>query len=570
MSTIVIDNSPPSDKVFANSIQRRKTTGPGHAASAERGYESQRVSTLGAIQMGRRQAWYDFRTGLPLVAADAVAAAAAAGVAMLCGFGTASLASPWFALTVVALSLILHHVHGLYPACGMTYAIEFRRIIKTSVMACVAIGIGILFATGIAGFPWLGWAALCVSLTLSLSATRPMVRRWLSRRDWWAQPVVVVGNGERAARLVERLRHSRIEGVRPVGVVFDPAPHWLHSPPNGQASLVGHDSPGGHDSDSDEAAERRKSDFENSYRRELQWCQSLADRGQGSEQLHVGPLGALEEVMLEAGACRIVIAQRSGNDGHAFQQFHGIPHVAVPTEIQEHPTEAVRLIEADGKIELHCRTTLTCPKALFTKRLMDLALVIGSAPFWLPVMGIIALAIKIMDPGPVFYRQTRVGRFREPFQAMKFRSMVCNADEKLKDYLDSHPQMKAEWDATHKLRDDPRVTWIGNFLRKSSLDELPQLLNVLSGEMSLVGPRPIIDCGNYDREYIQEFPEVFEMYQMVRPGITGLWQVSGRNDTSYQQRIHFDRIYLHNWSVTGDIFILWRTIKTALFREGAC
>ena len=113
------------------------------------------------------------------------------------------------------------------------------------------------------------------------------------------------------------------------------------------------------------------------------------------------------------------------------------------------------------------------------------------------------------------------------------------------------------------------MTWIGNFLRKSSLDELPQLINVLRGDMSLVGPRPIIDCGDYDREYIQGHPEVFELYQYVRPGITGLWQVSGRNSTSYEQRIHLDRTYLHNWSVMMDVFILWRTIKTAIFREGA-
>ncbi len=130
--------------------------------------------------------------------------------------------------------------------------------------------------------------------------------------------------------------------------------------------------------------------------------------------------------------------------------------------------------------------------------------------------------------------------------------------------------MKAEWVATHKLKKDPRITRIGDFLRKSSLDELPQLWNVFVGEMSLVGPRPIIDCSDYDREYIEEHPKVFEMYQMVRPGITGLWQVSGRNATSYRQRIYFDRIYLHNWTIGMDIFILWRTIKTALFREGAC
>ncbi|KLU01299.1 Undecaprenyl-phosphate galactosephosphotransferase [Rhodopirellula islandica] len=547
MSAIALDDSTDSGVVHADVPPSRVVMRHAEHARPRPAGQSQRISTPVAIQMGRLQAWYDVRTTLPLLVADMIAAAAAAGLSILAGIGTGSLAGTWFAVAVVTLSVMLHHMHGLYPGVGITYSVEFRRILKTTVEVCVALGLGMLFTTGLLEFPWLGWSVLSVSLCFLLSAVRPMMRRWLCQFQWWTQPVIVVGNGERAARLFERVSGAKTEGVRPVGIVFDPMPHW--------------------DSDRHESG---VADTRQSMQREMQWCQSIAQRAGGDHRVHIGPIGALEEILQDAQACRVVIAERNRAARNAFQQFHGIPHVAIPTEIERHPTERVRLIEADGKIEMHCRTTLTCPKAQVVKRAMDLILVIGSMPFWLPVMAAIGVAIKVMDPGPVFYCQSRVGRYRKPFQAMKFRSMVCNADEKLREYLDTRPEMKAEWEATHKLRNDPRITWIGDFLRKSSLDELPQLWNVLRGEMSLVGPRPIIDCGNYDREYIQEHPEVFEMYQMVRPGITGLWQVSGRNDTSYQQRIHFDRYYLHNWSVTGDIFILWRTIKTALFREGAC
>ena len=241
----------------------------------------------------------------------------------------------------------------------------------------------------------------------------------------------------------------------------------------------------------------------------------------------------------------------------------------MPTDLGHHPVEKSRLEENDGCIELHCRINVTNPISLASKRAMDLILVIGTLPVWLPLVVGIGICIKYFDRGPAFYRQARVGRFRTPFQAIKFRSMVHNADQKLKAYLAAHPECKAEWEATHKLKNDPRITKIGDFLRKTSLDELPQLINVLKGEMSLVGPRPIIDCSDYDLEYIQNHPEVFELYQMVRPGITGLWQISGRNSLPYKQRIYLDRFYLHNWSVTLDIFILWKTLKTALFREGA-
>ncbi|MFL6415460.1 MAG: sugar transferase, partial [Bryobacteraceae bacterium] len=150
------------------------------------------------------------------------------------------------------------------------------------------------------------------------------------------------------------------------------------------------------------------------------------------------------------------------------------------------------------------------------------------------------------------------------FAAWKFRSMVVNADEALSAHLTTHPEAKAEWELTHKLKDDPRVLPVGKWLRKCSLDELPQLWNVLRGDMSLVGPRPIIP------EEISRYGDAAELYKSVRPGMTGLWQVSGRSNLCYEGRVSLDEYYVKNRSVWLDLHILFRTVPTLLFREGAC
>jgi lipopolysaccharide/colanic/teichoic acid biosynthesis glycosyltransferase len=141
--------------------------------------------------------------------------------------------------------------------------------------------------------------------------------------------------------------------------------------------------------------------------------------------------------------------------------------------------------------------------------------------------------------------------------------MVASADQVLNDYLAANPEMRAEWERDHKLRKDPRITRIGRFLRKTSLDELPQLINVLRGEMSLVGPRPIVDSE------IEKYGKSFALYTQVIPGLTGLWQVSGRNETTYQERVELDNYYVRNWSPWLDIYLLARTVKVVVTGYGA-
>jgi undecaprenyl-phosphate galactose phosphotransferase len=200
----------------------------------------------------------------------------------------------------------------------------------------------------------------------------------------------------------------------------------------------------------------------------------------------------------------------------------------------------------------------------FLKRSFDLFLAILLLPILLPVIGIIAVLIKLDSKGPVFFSHTRIGKDGKEIKVYKFRSMYIDAQERLNKILENDPKAKEEWEKCFKLKNDPRVTKVGKFLRKTSLDELPQTFNVLKGDMSFVGPRPVTkdEIEKYYKDYA-------EYYYMVRPGITGLWQVSGRSNTDYDFRVKLDTWYVLNWALWLDIVILLKTIKVVLKREGA-
>lgn len=185
-------------------------------------------------------------------------------------------------------------------------------------------------------------------------------------------------------------------------------------------------------------------------------------------------------------------------------------------------------------------------------------------PILLPIIVILAILIKKESPGPIFFTHNRIGKNGNIIPVLKFRSMYNDASERLKKLLRENELAKEEWEKTFKLKDDPRVTKVGTFLRKTSLDELPQIFNVLKGEMNFVGPRPVIQ-----KEIDQYYKESAEYYFMVKPGITGLWQVSGRSDTNYDFRIKTDKWYVLNWSLWLDIVILLKTVKIVLKRQGA-
>jgi lipopolysaccharide/colanic/teichoic acid biosynthesis glycosyltransferase len=198
------------------------------------------------------------------------------------------------------------------------------------------------------------------------------------------------------------------------------------------------------------------------------------------------------------------------------------------------------------------------------KRGLDIVGALAGLLITAPVLLLLALAVR-RDGGPVLYGHRRIGANDRPFKCLKFRTMVVNADRMLADHLAASPLAAAEWAHHRKLTNDPRVTRIGAILRKTSLDELPQLINVLRGEMSLVGPRPVVS--DELREHYG--PTGRFVYSAMRPGITGLWQISGRSDTSYRERVTLDIAYGRNWSLLLDIKILVRTLPAVLTRRGA-
>ena len=197
------------------------------------------------------------------------------------------------------------------------------------------------------------------------------------------------------------------------------------------------------------------------------------------------------------------------------------------------------------------------------KRIFDITATVIGGILILPVIAIVAILIYLDSPGPIVFGHKRVGQGGKEFPCYKFRSMVPNAQEALEIYLKENPEAREEWERDFKLKDDPRVTKIGKFLRKTSLDELPQLWNVLIGDMSLVGPRPIV------RAEVEKYGEYINDFYLVPPGITGVWQVSGRSDTTYEERVLMDSWYVHNWSVWIDIVYLVKTVFAVIKSKGA-
>ncbi len=197
------------------------------------------------------------------------------------------------------------------------------------------------------------------------------------------------------------------------------------------------------------------------------------------------------------------------------------------------------------------------------KRAMDLVLTFTVLALAAPVLLLIYVALKISDPGPALFRQLRVGRDGRTFTVYKFRTMRVDAAARLEQLLATDPEAAAEWAEFQKLKNDPRVTLLGRFLRKSSLDELPQLLNIVRGEMSVIGPRPVTS-GEIHR-YGADYP----YYTAVRPGVLGLWQVKGRNKLTYPERIAYDVQYVKTWSIWQDIKILFMAIPVVLLGLGA-
>jgi Undecaprenyl-phosphate galactose phosphotransferase WbaP len=447
-------------------------------------------------------------TGLCFAASDCAAVSIAAFLSLLVfriwGQQAELLVSE---LLAAASALAVFAALGLYPLVGLSPVQEFRRVLIGS-----AIGYGIAGAASflrvdskpaVLGAFIFGWAAT----VLSVLAGRAILRHACHNRSWWGTPTVMFGSGDSVRFVLQALNAHPSLGLKVVAVFDTNYPY--------------------------------AADFDDL-------------------QIHVGAPGSASN-FAEISAVSHAIVAMPNVDGkemdrviriHArtFKSLLVIPEIAGISSVWVEPRDFA------GVLGLHVHQNLMHRNARLFKRLFDIAVTTSFAILLLPIFAIICAAIRLSSPGPVFYGQTT---------AWKFRSMFADADEVLWRHLEQDPKLRNEWECDHKIKNDPRITLVGRLLRKSSLDELPQLWNVLRGDMSLVGPRPIVEAE------INRYRDTFDAYKSVRPGITGMWQVSGRNNTTYQERIQFDEYYVRNWSVWLDLYILGRTFKTVLFGEGA-
>ena len=352
-----------------------------------------------------------------------------------------------------------------------------------------------------------GWL---ISLAL-VPATRALAKICLSRFSWWRQSAIVLVTGNTGQRIVNETPDQQGLNIRPVVMVNDA--------PTGRGPVV-----------------------------------TRLDKA----PVVVDQFGARCAIVAIAGTPQKQLISQLENQGHTFTTMKVVPD---PFDLS---TIWVAARGSGDILAVEVRPALLGSIAQRLKRVSDIIGVMLLGILALPLIALIAVAIKLDSKGPVIYGHRRSGRGGQAFLAWKFRSMVVNADTVLTDHLQRDAMARDEWESKQKLRNDPRVTRLGRLLRKSSLDELPQLWNVLIGEMSLVGPRPIVNAEK------QRYRERISLYEHVLPGLSGLWQVSGRNDTTYEERVELDSYYVRNWSFWLDVCILARTIPALLFGRGAC
>ncbi len=420
----------------------------------------------------------------------------------------------WQLSPLVFGMLVAYCAAGLYRV-GISPVDELRRLCITTTALYLSLGSVIFLVregtTYSRGIFIMAWGLSIAFVWLG----RIILRQICASQPWWGYPVLVLGAGKTGELVVRALQRQPALGLKPIAVLDDD--------PGKPAEIAGVPVMG-----------------------KLSLAPYMA-REMGVHHAIVAMPGVPREQLL-------LILERYA---------HTFPHLLMVPDLFGFASLWVSTKDLGGMLGLEIRQRLLLPGPRLTKAILDRTLTLLVGILALPLMGLIALLVALDSPGPIFYGQQRLGQNARPFTAWKFRSMVSNGDRVLADFLITHPEYRQAWEKDRKLKWDPRTTRIGLLLRRTSLDELPQLWNVLCGEMSLVGPRPIVD------DEVHYYADTFELYKRVLPGITGLWQVSGRSDVTYGERVNLDAYYVRNWSVWLDIHILLKTIWVVLRGDGA-
>ena len=484
-----------------------QTTRPFDVVASE---PSRVQATVSALDVSTRQ----WATVLTLVAADltglllvlAGSGLVAAGIAPATGAAVVG-AGP----VVLLGGIVVCALAGLYRRRFAHPALEMERIGGLSLLVGL-VGGGVLLlgpGTAPAGLLLMGGGLLGAVV---LPVCRTLFRILFARARWWGFPAVVVSAGPGGASVLDTLRRWPEIGIRPVA-------HLADVPSDEIEGVV----QGGYE-----------------------WASYLARTFDIPYAVLALPGLSHEE--------RAVLVARYG-------KF--FDHVFVVSDPAGAPALWTTGRSGDGLFGYGVRNVALRPGARFVKRAMDVVGALAALVLLAPVLAGIALLIRVDAPGAVFYRQGRMGREGRIVTILKFRTMYADADQMLESLLEQDPARRREYECYHKLQDDPRVTRIGKILRRYSLDELPQLLNVLRGEMSLVGPRA------YMPSELDEMRGLARALLQSPPGMTGLWQVSGRNRLSFADRVHLDVHYIQNWSPWLDLYLLVRTVPVVLSGDGA-
>lgn len=408
--------------------------------------------------------------------------------------------------------VIISSACGLYPAFGINSVEELRRqTLATSLVFLSLIGLTFLTKSSLIYSRFLFLSCWTMSLVI-LPLFRTVLRTFLPRFKNWGEPVVIIGAFETAVEIADYLQMNRSIGLRPAAIFVDlpGKTDKIGIPSLPIKKLVGFCS-------------RKKIE---------------------------------SAIVIESMTDRLFDSLDIYDD--LFKRVVFVPH-----SHHRDSLSGLTVMEYGELVGFEKKHNLLDRRSQLIKRAIDLLVSSTGLVLLMPVFLVIAMIIWLDSPGRIFYRQTRIGKNNRKFSMVKFRTMQINADRVLHQYLDQNPSQMKEWEQYQKLKYDPRITRFGRILRRFSIDEFPQLWNVVKGEMSLVGPRPILS-GQYER-----YGKPYSLYKKVNPGITGLWQISGRAATSFNRRVELDKEYVMNWSVWLDILILVKTLRVVVKQNGA-
>ncbi|HHT0105264.1 TPA: undecaprenyl-phosphate galactose phosphotransferase WbaP [Raoultella planticola] len=397
-----------------------------------------------------------------------------------------------------------------------TFWFELKEILRTLIIFSVIEIAVMAFATW--SFSRTLWVITWLCILFFLPLSRMLSKRILDRLGLWKRDTWIIGNGENAREAYRAISSENNLGLIVVGFIKAEKNNNTH---HNQISNIP------------------------VLEKDTSWLDSIDNKTQ------------------------FIVAVES-NEGDVRNRWlrsfmiKGYRYVSVIPTLRGMPLDSTDMsfIFSHEVMIFRVQQNLAKLSSRIIKRVFDIVGALLIITIISPLLLYISRKVKA-DGGPAIYGHERIGKGGRKFKCLKFRSMVTNSQEVLNDLLSNNLEAKAEWDATFKLKDDPRITQIGKFLRRTSLDELPQLFNVLRGEMSLVGPRPIITAE------LERYNEEVDYYLLSKPGMTGLWQVSGRSDVDYETRVYLDAWYVKNWSMWNDIAILFKTITVVLKRDGA-